>query len=121
MVAAVGAKQRILRFLSGQSQTFSLSSPTPISPSLFSNCSNQRFLPSTREAKGGNLEVSLEGDGWGLVKGKMVIRKRSQVGLCLVTHPAVRGTGGESGQVRLVVQGTDSQETREEEKRQLGL
>ena len=51
----------------------------------------------------------------------MVIRRRSQVGLCLVTHLAVRGTGGESGQVRLVVQGTDSQETREEEKRQLGL
>ena len=38
--------------------------------------------------------------------------KNSQAGLCPVTHPALRLTGGESGQVRLVVQGTDSRETR---------
>ena len=85
--------------------------PTPLPPCFSPTALTRRFSPGLGEAKGGSLEVSLEGDGWGLEKGKMLIKK-SQAGLCPVTHPALRLTGGESGQVRLVVQGTDSQETR---------
>lgn len=55
-------------------------------------------------------------------RGKVGIRpKEKWVGLPLVTHPAVRVAGRGSGQLRLVVQGADSRETREQEKRQLDL
>lgn len=57
VVEAVGAKQRILPFLSDQNQTFPFNTAHPHFPLGFSNCPNQRFVPRDR-MKGRDLEPS---------------------------------------------------------------
>lgn len=47
--------------------------PAPLPPCFSPTALTRGSSPRLGEAKGGSLEVSLEGDGWGLEKGKMLI------------------------------------------------